>query len=103
MLTIATEVTCPIIVLKAKLVIVAIDTPFARVLVSNISAGIIQLNGPHVALKEKLYNQVMAMKPQAAAPLFAVPGGNFARRRVATINVTIFPRLPRINGQRRPV
>lgn len=35
----ATEVVCPIIVLKAKLVMVAIETPFARVLVSKISAG----------------------------------------------------------------
>jgi hypothetical protein len=48
----AVEVVCPINVLKAKLVIVAMDTPLALVLVSKISAGIIQLSGPHVALNE---------------------------------------------------
>jgi hypothetical protein len=50
----AVDVVCPIIVLKAKLTIVAIETPLALVLVSNISAGIIQLSGPQEILKEKL-------------------------------------------------
>jgi len=73
----ATEVVCPIMVLNAKLVMVTMDTPLARVLVSKISAGMIQESGPHAALKEKLYNHVMAMKPQAAAPLLLspTPGG----------------------------
>lgn len=66
----ASPVTCPIMVLKAKEVIVAIDTPLERVLVSNtrevshvlswkdarnlLSAGMIQERGPHVELKLKL-------------------------------------------------
>lgn len=72
MLLIAIGVTCPIMVLNAKLVIVASETPFDLVLVSKISAGIIphrsvsirwfqsdansdsQDNGPFVAEKEKL-------------------------------------------------
>ena len=54
-------------VLNAKLVMVAILTPLARVRVSNISAGIIQLKGPQVAENEKLYSQVIAMKAQLAA------------------------------------
>lgn len=62
----ATEVVWPIRVLNAKLVMVATDTPFARVLVSKISAGMIQERGPQVQLKEKLYNQVIAMKPHDA-------------------------------------
>lgn len=41
-------------VLKAKLVMVAIETPLLRVRVSNISAGTIHESGPLVALKEKL-------------------------------------------------
>jgi len=51
---IAGFVTWPIIVLKAKLTIVAIETPLDRVRVSNISAGMIHDSGPQVALKEKL-------------------------------------------------
>ena len=43
-----------IMVLKAKLVIVAMLTPLLRVCVSNTSAGMIQLNGPHVHEKLKL-------------------------------------------------
>ena len=66
MLVIAMGVTCPIIVLKAYESIVAIETPFARVRVSNTSAGMIQERGPQVAEKEKLYSQVMMMKPQWA-------------------------------------
>lgn len=66
MVDMATLVVCPIIVLNAKLTIVAIDTPFERVRVSKISAGMIQLSGPQVALKEKLYIQVMTVKPHAA-------------------------------------
>lgn len=41
-----------IMVLKAKLVIVAMLTPLERVLVSNTSAGMIQLKGPQVAENE---------------------------------------------------
>lgn len=41
-------------VLKAKLVIVAMLTPLLRVRVSKTSAGMIQLSGPHVQLKLKL-------------------------------------------------
>lgn len=47
-------VTCPIMVLKANDIMVAIETPLARVRVSKISAGIIQLSGPQVAENEKL-------------------------------------------------
>jgi hypothetical protein len=43
-----------IIVLKAKLLMVAMLTPLALVRVSKTSAGIIQLKGPHVAENEKL-------------------------------------------------
>lgn len=50
----ATEVVWPIMVLKANDIMVAIDTPLARVFISKISAGIIHDKGPHVALKEKL-------------------------------------------------
>ena len=48
------SVTWPIRVLKAKETMVAIETPFERVRVSKISAGIIQERGPQVAEKEKL-------------------------------------------------
>lgn len=65
-LVMATDVVWPIIVLKAKLVIVAIETPLARVLVSKISAGIIQESGPQAQEKEKLYSQVIAIKPHEA-------------------------------------
>jgi len=50
-------------VLKANEVIVAILTPFERVLVSNTSAGIIQLSGPQPNEKEKLNSHVITMKP----------------------------------------
>jgi hypothetical protein len=50
----ATDVVWPIMVLKAKDIIVARDTPLARVFISKISAGMIQDKGPQVALKEKL-------------------------------------------------
>lgn len=50
-------------VLKAKLVIVAILTPLLRVCVSKTSAGMIQLRGPHVHEKLKLYNHVIMMNP----------------------------------------
>lgn len=53
-LFIAIPVVCPIIVLKAKLVIVAILTPLDLVYVSNISAGMIQESGPQVDENEKL-------------------------------------------------
>lgn len=46
-------------VLKAKLVIVAMLTPFDRVNVSKISAGTIQLRGPQAKLKEILKSQVL--------------------------------------------
>lgn len=94
-------VTWPIIVLNANEVIVAMETPLDRVRVSKTSAGIIQDNGPHVAENEKLYSQVMMMKPQCAPVLFVV-GGNFASRMVATMKVTQLPRLPLIRVQRRP-
>lgn len=94
-------VTWPIIVLKANEVIVAIETPLARVRVSNTSAGIIQDSGPQVAEKEKLYSQVMMMKPQWA-PVLVLDGGNCASSTVATMNVTMLPRLPLIRVQRRP-
>ena len=98
----AIPVTCPIIVLNAKETIVAIETPLDRVRVSNTSAGIIQDRGPHVAEKEKLYTQVMMMKPHPAALFWLVPGGNTAIRIVAIMKVTMLPRLPSIKGQRRP-
>lgn len=99
----ATEVVCPIMVLKAKDVMVAIDTPLLRVLVSKISAGMIQDRGPQVKLKEKLYSQVMMMNAHAALPLPLVPGGYRAKRVVAMMKVTMLARLPRMSGQRRPV
>ena len=54
MFFIAIGVTCPIMVLKAKDIIVAILTPFDLVLVSKISAGTIQDSGPFVQEKLKL-------------------------------------------------
>ena len=48
----ATDVHCPIMVLKAKETIAAIPTPLLRVLVSKISAGIIQDKGPAVLPKQ---------------------------------------------------
>ena len=51
--------TWPMRVLKAKDVMVAMETPLERVRVSKISAGIIQDRGPQVAEKEKLYSQVL--------------------------------------------
>lgn len=47
-------VTWAIMVLKAKESMVARETPFERVRVSNISAGMIHESGPQVAEKEKL-------------------------------------------------
>ena len=102
MVSIAVDVVCPIKVLKAKLAIVAIDTPFARVLVSKISAGMIQLSGPHVALNEKLNSHIIAMKPHAACPFWVCSGAKVASRAVATMNVTIFPRFPKMSGHRLP-
>lgn len=94
-------VTCPIMVLNANEVMVAIETPFARVRVSNTSAGMIQDRGPQVAEKEKLYSQVIMMKPQCA-PVLLVDGGKRARSTVAMMKVMQFPRLPPIRVQRRP-
>jgi len=54
MLVMAISVTWPMRVLNANETMVAIETPFERVRVSNISAGIIQERGPQVAEKEKL-------------------------------------------------
>lgn len=88
-------------VLKAKEIPVAIETPFDRVRVSKTSAGIIQESGPQVQEKEKLYNQVMMMKPQWA-PEFVLVVGNFASRIVAMMKVRQFPRLPLIKVHRRP-
>lgn len=101
----ATEVVWPIMVLKAKDIIVATETPFARVFISKISAGMIQDNGPQVALKEKLYTQVTTIKPQPAAPppALSAPGGKLARRIVAMMKVMQLRMLPPIRGQRRPV
>lgn len=56
-------VTCPIMVLKAKEVMVAKLTPLDRVRVSKTSAGIIQDSGPQVAEKLKLYIHVTIIKP----------------------------------------
>ena len=66
--------------LNANEIIVVIETPFARVRVSKTSAGIIQDSGPQVAEKEKLYSQVIMMKPQCA-PLLLVEGGEFGEER----------------------
>jgi hypothetical protein len=49
--TIATDVTCPIIVLNAKETIAAMPTPFDLVFVSKISAGMIHESGPVVEPK----------------------------------------------------
>jgi hypothetical protein len=54
MFVIAVPVTCPMRVLKANETMVAIETPFERVRVSKISAGMTQERGPQVAEKEKL-------------------------------------------------
>lgn len=101
----ATLVVWPIMVLKAKLVMVAIETPLERVLVSKISAGIIHDRGPHVALNEKLYSQVIAIKPHEAPMLLEAPssGGYLASRIVAMMKQTAFSRLPPMSGKRRPV
>ncbi len=80
--------------LKAKLVIVAILTPLLRVRVSNTSAGMIQLSGPQVQLKLKLYSHVMIMKPHCAPMLVDTPGGYFASKMVAMMKVTMLHRLP---------
>ena len=102
-LAIAIGVTCPIIVLKAKDAIVESDTPLLLVLVSNTSAGMIQLNGPQVAEKLKLNTQVLRMNAHwAPLPPLLEPGGNLARRIVPQMKVTMFPKLPNMSGQRRP-
>jgi hypothetical protein len=54
MFVIAVSVIWPMRVLKAKLTMVAIETPLERVRVSKISAGMTQESGPQVAEKEKL-------------------------------------------------
>ncbi len=91
-------------VLNAKLVIVARETPLDRVCVSNTSAGIIQDSGPHVAEKLKLKTQVEMMNAHCGpVPPFGEPGGNLASRIVPQMNVTMLPKLPKIRGQRRPV
>lgn len=72
---------------------VASDTPLERVLVSNISAGMIHDRGPHVALKQKLYIQVITMKPHAAALLLFVPGGKTASIIVEMMNVHMLPKV----------
>lgn len=51
--------TWPIMVLKAKETIVAMETPLERVWVSKISAGMMKERGPQVAEKEMLYSQVL--------------------------------------------
>jgi hypothetical protein len=89
-------------VLNAKDVIVAMETPLERVLVSKISAGMIQDKGPQVELKQKLYSQVTAMKPQEALLFPVDPGGKTASMIVATMKVRQLPRLPPISVQRRP-
>jgi hypothetical protein len=65
-------------VLKANEVMVASETPLDRVLVSKISAGMIQERGPQVLEKLMLKSQVTMMKPQPAPPLWLVAGGNTA-------------------------
>lgn len=67
---------------------VAIETPLERVRVSKISAGITQERGPQVQEKEKLYSQVMMMKPQEAPVLWLVSGGKLAMRTQAMMNVS---------------
>lgn len=52
----------PISVLNANETMVASETPFERVRVSNISAGITQDKGPQVAENEKLYNHVLGIR-----------------------------------------
>jgi hypothetical protein len=54
MLVMAVSVIWPMRVLKAKETIVAMETPFERVRVSKISAGMTHERGPQVAEKEKL-------------------------------------------------
>lgn len=56
--TMPTDVTCPIIVLKAKEVMAAMPTPLERVAVSKISAGMIQERGPVVDPKANCYFHV---------------------------------------------
>lgn len=58
----ATLVICPISVLKAKLIMVARDTPLERVCVSKISAGMIQESGPQAKENDMLKSQVL-VKP----------------------------------------
>jgi hypothetical protein len=89
-------------VLNAKDVMVAIETPLERVLVSKISAGMIQDSGPQVELKLKLYSQVTAMKPQEALALAVEPGGKTANMMVAMTKVKQLNKLPKMRGQRRP-
>jgi hypothetical protein len=44
----------------------------------------------------------MMMKAHCAPRLLLTPGGNFARRIVAMMKVTILPRLPRMRGHLLP-
>jgi len=60
----ATGVTCPIKVLKAKDTMTPIETPLERVRVSKTSEGMTQDKGPQVAEKLTLKSQVLAMKPK---------------------------------------
>lgn len=71
----------------AKDIIVARETPRDLVAVLNTSEGIIHERGPQVALKEKLYIQVVAMKPICALMGFdSLPGGKEARSAAPTMN-----------------
>lgn len=88
-------------VLNANEVMVAIETSFARVRVSNTSARMIHDRGPQVAEKEKLYSQVIMMKPQCA-PVLLVDGGKRARSTVAMMKATQLPRMQLIRVQRQP-
>ena len=82
----AIGVTCPIIVLNAKLVIAPHETPFKRIAVPKSSAGIDQDSGPlvtkntvpqvsiscethHCKRSPKLNSQVSTTKAQCAAEL----------------------------------
>jgi len=92
-----------IMVLKANEVIVAILTPFDRVLVSKTSAGTIQLSGPQPKEKEKLKSQVITMNPHWA-PIFSdSPGGNRAIRMAPMMNVTMLKSIAPMSTHLRPV
>lgn len=80
-----------------------IDTPFDRVFVSKISAGIIQLNEPQVNEKETWYTQFVAIKAHPRE--CCTEGEAFGNEAIATVTMMKQRELikfPIMSDHRRP-